>query len=70
MHGLYEVNNIRLGHTRSHLLSPSMLVTHVNVRYMENLCQHQIAILLTYTNFIKIYIIQYCVTLTHPQAPY
>jgi hypothetical protein len=39
-----------------------MFVAQVNVRCMENLCKHQVASLLTCTNFIKENIIQYCVT--------
>ncbi len=35
MHGWYEANNIQIWHTRSHFLSPSIFVAHVNGRYVE-----------------------------------
>jgi hypothetical protein len=35
MHGWYKANNILIWHTRSHFLSPSMLVAHVNGRCVE-----------------------------------
>jgi len=39
-----------------------MFVAHVNGHCVENLCEHQVAILLTCIDFIKENIIQYCGT--------